>query len=430
MKLLTNFKQNTKGLECQNCGYPLRGDENFCPNCSQANDERRVNSGDYLSGFFANFFSFDSKLYKTLKPLIFKPGFVTQEYIEGKRKKYANPFRLYLHITIVFFLLTALISTINNLISSNAQNQEARLNYSGKFLSQKDSVQNNIVQKLDSVILTTDVIQSFKNDSLPLRYKDSLFKNLYDIGLSAGDSALTDYNNVVQLDILDAYSEQHIFTSKYISKLFKKNDVDYDIKDAYFEPIQNSIFGESNTDSTASQFSQFYNFAKDHKKISPRQAMDSLGREKNLSNIFWYQRTKDFQKLLNDKDYRKTYVNSIVSKISLALFFLLPLFALFVSLLYFKHPYNYTEHLVLIFNMQTVLFIFLIVGLLLDTLFKTDLFMSLLLLVYIFYIYKSLRNFYRQSRFITIVKFGIFQFVYFVLAVFGFICISFLAFVI
>lgn len=435
MKLTTSFKQNRKGLECPNCGYPLRGDENFCPNCSQVNDERRLNIKDYFSGFFANFFSFDSKLYKTLKPLLFKPGLVSREYIEGKRKKYTNPFQLYLHITIVFFLLNGLLSIVDNLLRNTEESQEfitvnEMNNGSEPLLSPKDSIQYNILQKLDSTFLYTDIIEQFKNDSLPLNDKDSLFKSLYDIGFSAGNPDLADENDVVHLENIEKYNEQHIYTSKYLQKTFEKNGINYKIKDAYFEPIQNNLFSDMTSDSTTSRFSQFFNFAKKHKELPPRQAMDSLGREQSLSNIFWYQRTRDIHKLLNEKDYRKTYINSVISKISIALFFLLPIFALFISLLYFRHRYRYSEHLVLIFNMQTVLFIFLIVGILLDTLFKTDLFLNLLLLVFIFYIYKSLRNFYQQNRFKTMLKFAALHFVYFVLAVFGFMCISFLAFII
>ncbi len=105
MKSTTRFSNNKKGLECLNCGQPLHGDENFCPHCSQVNDEIRVSIKDYFSGFFSNFFSFDSRLYKTIVPLLFKPGKVSKEYIEGKRKKYTNPFQLYLHTTIIFFFV-------------------------------------------------------------------------------------------------------------------------------------------------------------------------------------------------------------------------------------------------------------------------------------------------------------------------------------
>lgn len=435
MKSTNHFNKNKKGLICQNCDYPLYGDENFCPNCSQVNDERRISIKDYFSGFFANFFSFDSKLYKTLVPLLFKPGKVSKEYVEGKRKKYANPFQLFLHITIIYFLLTGLINSITNLTNVDKDSEklvELKDNINGKeqITSKQDSLINGIEKRIDSTFHYTNIIDQFKNDSIPKIVKDSLFNNLYEIGISDAIKELESEKGVVLLDDLEEYTVFHIYTSKYIQKVFKENNVIYDIKESYFEPIQNSIFSTESSDSTSTRLSKFYNFAKKHKEISAGKALDSLGYKKNLSNTFWYHRTQDFDKLLNEESYRKTYLNAVISKISIALFFLLPIFALFFSLVYFRHPYKYTEHLVLVFNIQTVWFVYLIIEKLLDTLFSTDVFFGLFLLIFGFYIYKSLRNFYQQRRLKTILKGTILSVVYFILAFFGFMTISFLAFII
>jgi len=437
MKSNTRFNKNKKGLECLNCGYPLNGDENFCANCSQVNDERRINIKDYFSGFFANFFSFDSKLYKTLVPLLFKPGKISKEYVEGKRKKYANPFQLFLHITILYFILNALIGSIKNLSNYDADSEDTivlvnndTINASNRQTSKKDSLTNGIKKRLDSTFNSTAILKQFKNDSVSRKVKDSLFTNLYEIGINDAVIDLVGEKDVVQLGNIDNYSALHIFTSNYIQKIFNENEIDYDIKESYFEPIQNSIFSIGASDSTSTRLGQFHDFAKKHKEISARQALDSLGYKKNFSNTFWYQRTQDFDKLLNEKSFRKTYFNAVVSKISIALFFLLPIFALFFSLIYIRHPYKYTEHLVFVFNIQTVWFIFLIIEKILVTIIKIELVFLLLLLVFVFYIYKSFRNFYQQGGLKTILKAAISSVVYFILAFIGFLTISFLAFII
>ena len=46
----------------------------------------------------------DSRLWKTLWYLLSRPGFLTREFFEGKRVRYLPPFRLYLVISVVFFL--------------------------------------------------------------------------------------------------------------------------------------------------------------------------------------------------------------------------------------------------------------------------------------------------------------------------------------
>ena len=41
----------------------------------------------------------------TLKPLLGKPGFLTQQFISGKRTAYINPVRLFIFLNFIFFLL-------------------------------------------------------------------------------------------------------------------------------------------------------------------------------------------------------------------------------------------------------------------------------------------------------------------------------------
>ena len=53
----------------------------------------------------------DSRFMRTIKPLLFKPGRLTRDYMEGRRFRYAPPMRLYIFSSIVFFLLAALLSS-------------------------------------------------------------------------------------------------------------------------------------------------------------------------------------------------------------------------------------------------------------------------------------------------------------------------------
>lgn len=54
--------------------------------------------------FFADITHFDSKIFTTLKDLILKPGFLTREYVEGRRVGYLNPIRMYIFISAIFFV--------------------------------------------------------------------------------------------------------------------------------------------------------------------------------------------------------------------------------------------------------------------------------------------------------------------------------------
>ena len=85
---------------CKNCNSELVG--LYCSECGQKNIESFTFS-KLVKDFFDNIFSLDSRLFQTLKFLIIRPGFLTNEYWSGKRITYLPPFRLYLLISIVCF---------------------------------------------------------------------------------------------------------------------------------------------------------------------------------------------------------------------------------------------------------------------------------------------------------------------------------------
>lgn len=50
----------------------------------------------------------DHRVWRTLKPLLLRPGEVTVEYLRGKRARYTPPFRLYIVLSLLFFLTASL----------------------------------------------------------------------------------------------------------------------------------------------------------------------------------------------------------------------------------------------------------------------------------------------------------------------------------
>ena len=48
----------------------------------------------------------DSRLWRTIAPLLFRPGFLTQQFLQGRRASYLPPFRLYIVVSLLFFLST------------------------------------------------------------------------------------------------------------------------------------------------------------------------------------------------------------------------------------------------------------------------------------------------------------------------------------
>ena len=90
----------------------------------------------------------------------------------------------------------------------------------------------------------------------------------------------------------------------------------------------------------------------------------------------------------------------------LGFFLFAPIFAFFFWLIYSKKKYTYMEHMVLIFHIFSFIFLASLIALIPDTIIGDDYASGILFgLIGPFYFYKALRNFYKQNRLITIIKF-------------------------
>jgi hypothetical protein len=96
-----------KDKTCLNCNYVV--ENRFCPNCGQENIETRKTFHHLFIHFFEDLTHYENAFWKTIKNLIFKPGSLTNEYISGKRMSYLAPFRLYIFISFVAFLIIAML---------------------------------------------------------------------------------------------------------------------------------------------------------------------------------------------------------------------------------------------------------------------------------------------------------------------------------
>ncbi|MEM6299954.1 MAG: DUF3667 domain-containing protein [Bacteroidota bacterium] len=110
------FRRNS---ECLNCGHPFEDPEaiNFCPECGQANTDNRVSLRELWEDLFSNYLNFDTRLGHTIIPLLFKPGKLTKDFLEGKRMHYVHPIKLYLMCSVLFFF------TFNHLIMPEGNEQ-------------------------------------------------------------------------------------------------------------------------------------------------------------------------------------------------------------------------------------------------------------------------------------------------------------------
>jgi hypothetical protein len=86
---------------CANCG--ATAPDRYCPACGQDTRDRLPTFVQFMREATGRYLSFDGKLWKTLLPLLFHPGFLTRAYLVGKRKRFIGPARLFLISSLVLF---------------------------------------------------------------------------------------------------------------------------------------------------------------------------------------------------------------------------------------------------------------------------------------------------------------------------------------
>jgi hypothetical protein len=92
---------------CENCDAPLSG--SFCANCGQKAHVHR-SLAHVGEEFLHGITHFDGKAWTTLPMLVFRPGKLTSDYIQGKRARYIAPVPLFLLVVFLMFFVFSFVS--------------------------------------------------------------------------------------------------------------------------------------------------------------------------------------------------------------------------------------------------------------------------------------------------------------------------------
>jgi len=158
--LSMNAKKLAGSVNCLNCGTELKGP--FCYFCGQPDRNFMRFFPVLIRDLMEDLFDLDSRFMRTMKPLLFKPGRLTRDYMEGRRFRYAPPMRLYIFSSIVFFLLAALMSS--DLISIQAAPDN---NVTINVADAPESKQKEVREALDQ--LPADVREKIDEDKLVIK---------------------------------------------------------------------------------------------------------------------------------------------------------------------------------------------------------------------------------------------------------------------
>ena len=321
-----------RGTECLNCHTPLDISERYCHFCGQLNSTKKVTLSDFIEEFFANFYAYDSKVRNTFTHLFTKPAFVAKQIIKGKRQSFANPFRLFLSIVILFFLAQSILESEDDLYESK---------------------------------ITPETITVVKKDSI-----------------KKGEKKF--------------YTEKELENKNFLKRWHKK-------------------------------WVTFKNYVPSHPEYNYETAFNDLKYKDSRENHFLYKRVWlvwDFTKRLSKSKFTK----ELLKKSPFVIFLLLPSISFCFFLVYKCQEYSYTDNLIFVYTLASVYFLSLFLDLI--VLKTTNLDISFITaLVFMLYLYKSLRKFYNFSRWKTIYKFVLLNIVTLIVGLPTFLFILFFIFI-
>jgi hypothetical protein len=157
-----------KEKNCLNCGTTVVG--RYCHVCGQENLEPKETVWHLVTHFFNDITHFDGKFFVTLKYLLFKPGFLSREYMTGKRAKYLNPVRMYVFTSAIFFLVFFSLFQQDGVFNST---------FNGKTLDQ--------INKMDSTEFakfTSEINKELGKPVVPMTRQE--FKKYFDSSMNGG----------------------------------------------------------------------------------------------------------------------------------------------------------------------------------------------------------------------------------------------------
>ncbi|WP_178985092.1 DUF3667 domain-containing protein [Winogradskyella helgolandensis] len=327
-------------IHCQNCEQPFDDNFQFCPHCGQKANDE-LTIGVLFYNTISNYFSFDARFFKSFVPLMFKPGYLPKEFIKGKRLMYLHPAQMYLFISVVFFFI----------FSFTVREQVSDLN--NNFLE--------IFDKDGTVVL--DSVQTRKRDSLK-HINDSIARK--EVGLALKKNKFITGMSDKEIDSIT--NQENLYTRKGDFFGIDESQID-------------SLIGINASD-------------KDIYVAMGLEEDDGWLTRKIYTQVLKFYKAKDAGNILS----------RFYDTIPIALFFVLPIFALILKLFYFIRG-RYAHHLVFSFYYFSFIFTVLSIIFGINLIYEIPDWIDFLITLSCFiYFFIAIKRFYRQGWFLSFIK--------------------------
>jgi len=382
---------NTEIKSCENCHQALNGP--FCANCGQSTDSTLKYFWVVILHLLDDIFSFDSRASRTLFPLITRPAFLTNEYFAGRRVHYVPPLRLYLFISIVFFITLKYFVAAEDGNPININNKQALITQVKSHIEQlkteQSTLQKTTLENVEKVTQLTADITKFSNYLADLNREYTSGQNKQIIKLTRKLVEL-EFDNVKE-SLSD--KDQAKFDELIAQRLKVLNG----------DIISDELTIGNNEDGTIT--------------------FDFLSDESN-------KKLTEFSKELTEKAEKAfnsdtgPLVEQVIGKLPQLMFILLPLFAVLLKIMFIFSKRLYMEHLTVALHSHSFIFITVLLSEMLDLLdnylvetspgfanFFGVVAGALLFWIPI-YLFLMQKRVYKQGVFFTLVKFSIIGTIY------------------
>ena len=379
---------------CENCHLPLSGP--FCANCGQEADSKLKYFWVVIMHLLDDIFSFDSRASRTLFPLLTRPAFLTNEYFAGRRVHYVPPLRLYLFISIVFFLTLKFFIAAENNKTITVSDKQALITQVKSHIKGLKTERSEVEKKQDASNEVSDNISTLDADIAKFTvYLDDL----------NSDYNLENNKQIIKLtrELLELEFEQI------------KEELPADEKERFDSLIASRLKAKDGTQNNEG--------IKIANNDDGTLSFDFLSDEKNKKvNAFAKELTDKAEKAFNTDT--GPLIEQVIGKLPQLMFILLPLFAVLLKVMFIFSKRLYMEHLTVALHSHSFIFIAILLSEVLDVLndYLEPTYSTLAnftgvvaggILIWIpIYLFLMQRKVYRQGFFLTLVKFTVISTIY------------------
>ncbi|HLF47118.1 MAG TPA: DUF3667 domain-containing protein [Chitinophagaceae bacterium] len=216
---MSHFPQREE-KDCLNCGAIVQG--KYCQNCGQENVVPKETFWHMVTHFFYDITHFDGSFFTTMRDLLWRPGFLSKEYMKGRRKAYLHPVRMYVFTSAVFFLIFFSMFSVKETDVSVLTEVPGKKEVVNEM---KNEALKKITSKEDSLLILKVAEFAGLEDSLDNKNMDSsgkVIRKLQAKGFSLNFGDAGRYVSVKQYDSIQNTLPAAKRDGKFLQLLYRK----------------------------------------------------------------------------------------------------------------------------------------------------------------------------------------------------------------